>query len=234
MIIYPAIDIMDGKCVRLVEGVKENSTVYYENPVDAAKMWQDKGAKYIHLVDLDGAFEGKLKNGKIIEEIVAAVNIPVQLGGGLRTIENVKHVIDIGISRAIIGTAAVMDEKFLDKAAGFGEKIAVGIDAKNGFVAIKGWVEVLDITAFDFAIKVMEKGIMDIIYTDISRDGKLVGPNFRGVEKMCSIAGGRIIASGGVTNVSDLIKLKEIGAHGAIIGKALYNGNIKLEIALGI
>lgn len=233
MIIYPAVDIYDGKCVRLKEGNLEKMEVFYENPADAAKMWVQKGAKALHIIDLNGAFTGKLGNRAAIETIIKSVEVPVQVGGGLRSIESIQEVLDIGAERAIIGTAAVMDEEILETGCKkFAGRLAVSVDAKDGYVAIKGWVNVSEFSAYNFANKLINKGIRNIIYTDISRDGLLKGPDFDGIEKMCSVEGAKIIASGGITSIEDLTAIKKTGAAGAIIGKALYAGVLKLEDAL--
>ncbi|MFZ5354533.1 MAG: 1-(5-phosphoribosyl)-5-[(5-phosphoribosylamino)methylideneamino]imidazole-4-carboxamide isomerase [Bacillota bacterium] len=235
MKIYPAVDIMNGKCVRLKEGDKGKATVYNENPIEAALYWKEKGAKQLHVIDLDGAFAGKSKNLKLIGDIIREVGIPVQVGGGLRSAEDIKAVLDIGAAKAVIGTGAVMDEDFLQKCiTDFREQAVVSIDARNGLVATNGWVNLSEVSAFNFARKMVEKGIRNIVYTDISKDGMLKGPDFSGIDKMCSIELIRVTASGGITTLEDLERLKTIGVEGAIIGKALYNGNIKLEEALAV
>ncbi|MGE5632299.1 MAG: 1-(5-phosphoribosyl)-5-[(5-phosphoribosylamino)methylideneamino]imidazole-4-carboxamide isomerase [Caulobacteraceae bacterium] len=233
MKIYPAVDIYDGKCVRLTEGNIEIKETFYEDAVEAAKMWEQKGAQGLHIIDLNGAFEGKMKNIDAIERIIKSVSIPVQVGGGLRSIGDIEGILDLGAARAIIGTAAVMDEELLE--AGykrFSDRIMVSIDARDGYVAIKGWVNVSEFSAYNFAAKIKGKGFKNIIYTDISRDGTMRGPNFDGIEKMCSVEGARITASGGVKSIEDLLALKSIGVDGVIIGKALYAGTLKLEAAL--
>lgn len=235
MIIYPAVDLLDGKCVRLREGNKENATVYYEDAVEAAKMWADKGAERLHVIDLNGAFSGSMANRETIEKIIKAVKIPVQVGGGLRSITAVKEALELGAARVIIGTAAVMEEELLEEGySQFPDKFAVSIDAREGFVAINGWVNISELSAYNFAKKIVEKGLKNIIYTDISRDGTLRGPNLDGVEKMCNVEGAKIIASGGAKSLEDLKALKAIGVEGVIIGTALYTGAIKLEEALKV
>lgn len=233
MKIYPAVDIYDGKCVRLKEGDLAKLEVFYENPVDAAKMWEQKGASALHIIDLNGAFTGKMGNRPIIEKIISSVKIPVQIGGGLRSIEDIAEALETGAVRAIIGTGAVLDEELLEEGIRrFRDKLAVSVDAKDGYVAIKGWVNVSEFSAYNFASKLVGKGCRNIIYTDISRDGLLRGPNFDGIEKMCNVEGARITASGGITSLEDLKAIKAAGAEGAIIGKALYAGLIKLEDAV--
>lgn len=235
MKIYPAVDILNGKCVRLTEGAIDKSTVYYENPIDAAMLWEQKGAKMLHVIDLDGAFAGSVKNTKLLEKLIKSVKIPVQIGGGLRTMADIDAAFEIGASKAIVGTAAVMDDAVLESCCKkYGSKMIVSIDAKDGYVAIDGWVNISDLSAYNFANKIVGKGLKNIIYTDISRDGTMRGPNFDGVEKMCSIELAKITASGGVKSVDDLKRLKAIGVEGAIIGRALYNGSLSLENALTI
>ena len=233
MKIYPAVDIHDGKCVRLKEGNLEKKDIFYENPVDAAKMWEQKGAEALHIIDLNGAFNGKMGNKSIVEEIIKSVSIPVQVGGGLRRIEDITDALSTGAARVIIGTGAVLDEELLETGLKkYMDRIAVSIDAIDGFVAIKGWVNVSEFSAYNFASKIVGKGCKNIIYTDISRDGTLIGPNIDGIEKMCNVEGARIIASGGVKSIDDLLAIKRTGSEGVIIGKALYTGAIKLEDAI--
>jgi phosphoribosylformimino-5-aminoimidazole carboxamide ribotide isomerase len=233
MRIYPAVDIYDGKCVRLKEGNLEKLEMFYENPVDAAKMWEQKGAKALHIIDLNGAFTGKMSNHAAVEKIISAVKIPVQLGGGLRNAEDIAEAFNTGAARVIIGTAAVLDEELLETGLKkYIDKMIVSIDAKDGNVAINGWVNISEFSAYNFAGKIVGKGFRNIVYTDISRDGLLKGPNFDGIEKMCNVEGAKIIASGGITSIGDILAIKEAGAEGAIIGKALYAGVIKLEDAL--
>lgn len=233
MKIYPAVDIYDGKCVRLKEGSLEKKEIFYENPLDAAKMWEQKGAEALHIIDLNGAFNGKMGNSAAVEKIINSVSIPVQIGGGLRTIESITEALNTGAARVILGTGAVLDEELLETGLKrYLDRIVVSIDAIDGFVAIKGWVNVSEFSAYNFASKIVGKGCKNIIYTDISRDGTMSGPNLDGIEKMCNVEGARIIASGGVKSIDDLLAIKGTGAEGAIIGKALYMGAIKLEDAL--
>ena len=233
MRIYPAVDIYDGKCVRLKEGKLAKMEMFYENPLDAAKMWEQKGAKALHIIDLNGAFDGKTGNSKVIEKIIGSVSIPVQVGGGLRNVSGIKEAFNTGAARVIIGTAAVLDEELLETGLKkYIDKMIVSIDAKDGNVAIKGWVNVSEFSAYNFASKIVGKGFRNIIYTDISRDGLLKGPNIDGIEKMCNVEGAKITASGGITSIDDILAIKEAGAEGAIIGKALYAGVLKLEDAI--
>lgn len=237
MIIYPAIDIKEGSCVRLIQGDKNQKTVYSEQPEQVALDFQKKGAEYIHVVDLDGAFEGRPKNLEIIQKIARSISIPFQVGGGLRSLEDVERVLDMGASRVIIGTKAVSSPTFIQELIEkFGsDKIILGVDARNGKVAVEGWVESTEISAIDFTKQMRELGIKETIFTDISRDGLLKGPNFESIENMAKATQLKIIASGGVSSIENIIDLKQmesIGVSGAIIGKALYDGKFSLEEAL--
>jgi phosphoribosylformimino-5-aminoimidazole carboxamide ribotide isomerase len=230
MIIFPAIDLKNGKCVRLEQGDFNKENIFADNPLEIALKWQDQGAQYLHLVDLDGTLTGKSENLIIIKKIVAELKIPVQLGGGIRTEEQIKSLLGSGIERVIIGTKALNDEIFmkamLEK---YGDKVIVSIDAKNGFVATNGWTEVSNIKALKLALKLKELGLKTLVYTDISKDGMMIGPNFLELEEMNKRTGLKIIASGGVSTIEDVTKLKSMDLYGAIIGKALYVGSIKLK-----
>ncbi len=229
MVIYPAIDIKNGKSVMLTQGKFDEEKIYYEDPRQVAKMWQEKGAKFLHIVDLDGALEGKSKNLSIIKEIVKEVNIPIQLGGGIRSLQTIKTLIDIGVNRVIIGTKAIEDKEMLKEAVDmYGEKIVVGIDAKSGYVAMDAWTKTSTVDALEFAKEIESLGVKTIIYTDIAMDGMLKGPNFEATKKMNESVSIDLIASGGVSSEDDLKKLSEIGVAGAIVGKALYEGKIDL------
>lgn len=234
MIIFPAIDIRGGKCIRLEQGLADRETVYGENPAEMARLWESKGALFLHVVDLDGAFQGIRQNRNVIKSIIDNVDIPVQLGGGIRKIEDIEDSLEIGISRVILGTSVVEKEGFLEEALDrFKDKIAVSIDAKDGFVATKGWTEITDIKAVYYA-KVLENlGLKTLIYTDISKDGMLSGPNLEEFKTLKGSVDMNIIASGGISSISDINNLKDLKLYGAIIGKALYTGNIKLEEILG-
>jgi len=234
MQLYPAIDIKNGQCVRLYKGLFDQVTVFNESPSVVAKQWEASGASYIHVVDLDGALDGAWVNRKAMQEILAAVSIPVQTGGGVRTIEDIKERLELGIDRVIIGTMAVKDPDFVKEAVAlFGaEHIAVGIDAKNGFVATHGWEQVSTIEAVAFALSMKELGINHIIYTDISKDGTMEGPNIEQTQNLIEKTGMDIIASGGVSAMKDLYDTERIGAAGTIIGKALYLNAINLEEAI--
>jgi len=233
MIIYPAIDIKDGRCVRLVQGKFNDMTVYSDHPVDMALKFEQMGAEYLHIVDLDGARLGKPQNIAAISEMAVKLGIPIQLGGGIRSIEMIEIILCRGIHRVILGTSAVKDPDLVKKAVqAFGNSLAVAIDAKGGMVAIEGWAKTSEFTAIGFAKKMEELGAKIIIYTDISRDGMLKGPNLKAMEDMVKAVGIEVIASGGVTNLQDIKNLKEIGVSGVIVGKALYTGDVDLKDAI--
>jgi phosphoribosylformimino-5-aminoimidazole carboxamide ribotide isomerase len=235
MIIYPAIDVKDGKCVRLTQGKFNDVTVYSENPVEMALQWERMGARYLHVIDLDGARLGEPRNTAVISEMAVKLGIPVQLGGGIRSIERIEILLCKGIQRVILGTSAVKDPKLVKEAIrNFENNVVIGIDAKEGKVAIDGWATTSDFTAVDFARKMEDLGARTIIYTDISRDGMLNGPNLKAMEEMVKAVGIEIIASGGVGKLEDIKNLKEIGMPGVIVGKALYTGDVDLAEALEI
>ena len=233
MIIYPAIDVKDGKCVRLVQGQFNAVTVYSDDPVEMALKWEKLGAQYLHVIDLDGARCGEPQNIAVISEMAVKLGIPVQVGGGIRTIETMEIVLCKGIERIILGTSAVKDPKLVKHALqNFENNVVIGIDARDGMVAIEGWAKTSNFTAVGFAKKMEELGAKTIIYTDISRDGMLTGPNFKAMEEMVKEVGVDIIASGGISSIDDIKRLKDIGVAGTIIGKALYTGDIDLVEAL--
>ena len=233
MIIFPAIDIKNGKCVRLKQGVKDDETIYFDNPVEVAKRWESEGAEYLHLVDLDGAFDGKPQNLEVVKDIVKALDIPVELGGGIRDEEIAKMYVDIGVSRIIIGTQAVKDLGFIEKLlALYDEKVCVSIDAKDGIVCTEGWVESSNIEALELAAKLERLGLSTLVYTDISKDGMMSGPNFDMLNVLNLHLNMDIIASGGIASVTHLKKLEEMNLYGAITGKALYEGTIDLAAYL--
>jgi phosphoribosylformimino-5-aminoimidazole carboxamide ribotide isomerase len=236
MIVIPAIDLMDGKCVRLRQGRFDSKTVFSDDPVEVALKWQSMGAEWIHIVDLDGAREGTMRNFDVIERIVRAVNIPIQMGGGIRDMEKLKAVLDLGLRRAIIGTAALKNPDFAKAACDrFGDRVAVGIDAQGGMVATDGWLNVSRKPAIQFALEMERLGVSLIIYTDISRDGTLSGVNFKAMKEIARTINIPLIASGGVSSLVDIEKLMEIehlGVIGVIVGKALYTGNLDLREAI--
>jgi phosphoribosylformimino-5-aminoimidazole carboxamide ribotide isomerase len=234
MLIIPAIDLKEGQCVRLQQGRKDAVTVYSGNPSATAKKWQSCGAKVLHVVDLDGAFTGSQKNYTRILEIRRAVKMAIEVGGGIRDILTVDKLISAGIDRVIIGTSAIEDAEFVTKACRhFPGKIFIGIDAKDGKVAVKGWEEVSSIEAGELAKRVEMIGVAGIIYTDISRDGMLTGPNLPALEEMVRTVNIPVIASGGIGNMDDiknLLKIKNL--WGAITGKAIYSGSLDLKEAI--
>ncbi len=232
--VIPAVDIKGGKCVRLYQGRADKEKVYFENPVEVAKKWESLGAKRIHVVDLDGAFEGVPKNIAIVEEIVKSVSVPIQFGGGVRTIEALDKLFSIGVDRVIVGTVAVENpdlfEEMVDRYPG---RIVLGIDAKNGMVTTKGWVEVTEIPAVSLASDYDAMDIWGFVYTDISRDGTLTSPNFEEIEKFAAAVNRPVIASGGVSSEEDILRLSKIeNVAGAIVGKALYEGRVDLASVL--
>ncbi|PIC71474.1 1-(5-phosphoribosyl)-5-[(5-phosphoribosylamino)methylideneamino]imidazole-4-carboxamide isomerase [Sporosarcina sp. P18a] len=230
MILFPAIDIRDGKCVRLIQGDYAQEIIYNDSPTNMAQEWQNQGAEYIHVVDLDGAKTGNSANKKAIEAIAKAVSIPVQVGGGIRNMDIVDSHIENGVARVIIGTAAIQDPEFLKKAVEkYGDKIAVSIDARNGLVATDGWTETSDVKAVDLLQDLAEIGVRTVVYTDIMKDGMLQGPNFEELKIMDDASSIDIIASGGVSTEEDIKKLAAEDMYGAIIGKALYEGNLSLK-----
>ncbi len=230
MLIYPAIDIKDGKCVRLTQGMKDQETIYFENPWQVALDWQKQGAKQLHLVDLDGAFDGVSRNLEAIERIIKKIEIPVQIGGGIRSLDTLEKLLDLGAWRCILGTKALEDPQMLKEAIRrYGEKVVVSVDAKDGKVAVEGWTKVGNQDALEFARQLEEMGLKTLVYTDIARDGMLKGPNFNALRRLLSVVSMEIIASGGVSSLEDLLRLKSIGADGAIVGKALYEGAITMK-----
>lgn len=237
MIIFPAIDLKEGQCVRLVQGRREDKTVYSNSPGEMARSFEQQGAQYLHVVDLDGAFEGEPRNLKAIAEIAAAIKIPFQVGGGLRTRADVARLLELGASRVIIGTRAVHNPLFMQELLEeYGsERILLGIDAHDGMVAMEGWLEKSTLDAFKFGQTMGHLGVKTAVYTDIARDGLLQGPNLPAIEQMVRSSGLNIIASGGVSTVENITALKELepqGLVGAIVGKALYEGKISLAVAL--
>lgn len=233
MRIYPAIDIKDGKCVRLLRGSFDDVTVYGDDPAEMAKKWEAQGGEYIHVVDLDGAVKGHGVNAEAIRRICESVSVPVQTGGGIRTMEDIESKLSCGISRVIIGTKAVSDPEFIKNAVEkYGSKIAIGIDAKDGKVAIEGWEKTTEFGAVEFAKKMAELGVKTIIYTDIATDGTLAGPNVKAMKEMASSIDADVIASGGIGNIEHIKSLLETGVEGVIVGRALYTGGVDLSAAV--
>ena len=236
MKLYPAIDLKDGKCVRLLQGDYNEVTVYGNHPGEMAKKWESLGGDFLHIVDLDGAKAGKGINEAAIKEIVSSVSIPIELGGGIRSIEDIRLQLDRGVNRVILGSAAIKNRALVKEAIEtFGaEKIVVGVDAKGGMVAIEGWLEVTDTTALAFCKELEKMGVQTVIYTDIAKDGMMQGPNIEETKKLVDETNLQIVASGGVSSLEDLKALEKIGVHGAIIGKAIYTGAIRLEEAVAL
>lgn len=240
MIIYPAIDLKDGKVVRLLQGRMEDATVYADDPASVAADFKARGTKYLHLVDLNGAFSGKPVNDEAIRNIVTNVSLEIQVGGGIRTLSRIEELLELGVSRVILGTVAVRDPRLVEEAVKrYGDKIIVGIDARDGMVAVQGWAEGTNVKAEELGLAMKDAGVSRIIFTDIARDGMLGGPNVSSTVRMAEITGLKIIASGGISALDDLKDLKVeadkgIMIEGAIVGKALYSGAFTLEEALKV
>lgn len=235
MYIIPAIDLIDGKAVRLQKGDYNKVTVYSDSPADVAESFERDGAKLLHVVDLDGAKDGTTANFDTVKEIIRRTGLSVEIGGGVRNIERVKKYIDIGVDRVIIGTAAVTDPDFLKEAVSlYGEKIVVGVDVNDGYVAIKGWLEVSEVSCNDFCEHLCELGVKTVICTDISKDGMMSGTNLELYRDLSRRFGMNIIASGGVSSLDDVRALGKMNIYGAILGKALYTGAVKLTDAVSV
>ena len=234
MILYPAIDLKDGNCVRLLRGDMEAATVFGSDPAAQGRAFQDAGAEWLHLVDLNGAFAGKPVNGAAVEAILAAIDVPAQLGGGIRDMATIEAWLERGLERVILGTVAVENPALVREAAmAFPGKIAVGIDARKGRVATRGWAEETDVMAVDLAHQFQDAGVAAIIYTDIERDGAMQGPNVAATEALARAVNIPVIASGGVSSMADILALRDTGViAGAISGRALYDGALDLGAAL--
>lgn len=233
MRIYPAIDIIDGACVRLVQGDYSQKTTFASDPREVAKRWEHLGGEFIHIVDLDGARSGKMPNFELITDIARSLSVPIEVGGGIRSMDAVEKYLENGVQRVIIGTSALSSPEFVGQAVKkYGDKIAVGIDAKDGMAAVNGWEEVSRTSALDLAKQMENIGVSYIIYTDIATDGMLKGPNLAAMQEMTEAVSVNIIASGGVSSVKDIAALKTAGVEGAIIGKALYTDKVKLDEAI--
>ncbi len=233
MEVIPAIDLKGGKCVRLYQGDYRQETVFSDDPLGMALHWSSSGASRLHLVDLDGAAKGEPRHWLVIAEIAKAINIPVQVGGGIRRMETIERLLGSGVDRVILGTAAIEDPELIKEACHrFGEAIVVGVDARDGYVATHGWKRKTRFTAIELIQGMTSLGAKRFIYTDISRDGTLSQPNFEVIAELISTTKLPIIASGGIASISHLVRLKQLGAEGAIVGRALYTGDIRLEEAL--
>lgn len=238
MKIIPAIDIKGGRCVRLFQGRMDRETVYSHNPLEVARRWEDMGAEMVHVVDLDGAVAGMPVNSKVIEDIISSLNIYVQVGGGIRDIETVKHYFDMGAYRVVLGTALIENMEFVQTVSvTYQGHIVVSLDAKDGMIAVKGWTEVKGIDAIDKAKMLEESGISALIFTDINRDGTMTGPDIKSIERLLSAVKIPVIASGGVSGMEDikvLLGIKNPGLEGVIVGKALYSGTVDLTEAIDL
>lgn len=235
MLIIPAIDLKDGNCVRLKKGDFNTVHKVADNALETARKFESDGAEYLHVVDLDGALHGSGKNGDIIRAISAQCGLKIELGGGLRTMEALERADAFGVSRMVIGSAAVDDPEFLSAAVrNYGDRIAVGIDAQNGIVRTSGWVKSSGIGYYEFAKRIEALGVKYVIFTDIDRDGMLSGPAVESLARLCSLKSYNVIASGGISSVEDLLCVKEIGVYGAIVGKAIYTGHIDLKEAIEV
>ena len=236
MKIFPAIDIKNKKCVRLVKGDFNNKTEYQTSPIDQASKYKDHGFKNLHIVDLDGALTGKTINFAIIKEIVSKFDLKIEVGGGVRTIDNIQKYTDVGVEKVILGSAAIKDKKFLKEACEkFPNKIALGLDAKNGYLSVSGWKENSNQLTLDFLKEVNDYGASRLIYTDINRDGMKQSPNFEETSKVADVSNCPVIISGGVSSIDDIKKAKNLNKNieGIIVGKAIYDGDIKLDELVG-
>ncbi|MEI4830379.1 1-(5-phosphoribosyl)-5-[(5-phosphoribosylamino)methylideneamino]imidazole-4-carboxamide isomerase [Bacillus sp. FJAT-53711] len=235
MEIFPAIDLKNGRCVRLYQGQFQQETVMNENPVAQALLFEQLGARVLHIVDLDGAVAGRSENLSVIEDICKAVRIPVQVGGGIRSVAAIETLLSVGVMKVILGTAALYDRSFVEEAVRlYEDKIIVGIDAKNGYVATRGWLDVSETSYVQLAKEMEKVGVQTLIFTDISRDGTLAGPNFEQLQKLQDEVSLQIVASGGVSSLADVEKLQDMNLYGVIIGKALYDKKVLLEEALQV
>lgn len=233
MLVIPAVDIRGGFCVRLIQGRKTDETIYSEDPSAMAKKWESEGAAFLHVVDLDGAFEGEPRNLKAIREIMGAVSIPVEVGGGIRTMDAIAKILSLGVERVILGTRAAMDPEFVKEALERfdARRIVAGIDAHNGLVSTEGWTKRTDIDAVSLALQMKDTGVIRVIYTDVQRDGMLTGPNITGTRRLAIESKLKIILSGGISSLDDVrrvARLEADGIEGMIIGKALYEGRLLL------
>lgn len=234
MIIYPALDLKDGKCVRLYKGDMSQATIFNDSPASQAKQFQDQGFKFLHIVDLDGAVAGSCANEKSVKEILKNITIPAQLGGGIRNLETIEKWLNLGLKRVILGTIALQNPELVKVAAKkFPNQIVVGIDAKNGMVATHGWVESSSTSVIDLAKKFEDAGVAAIIYTDINRDGTGEGVDFEGTKKLAESISIPVIASGGIGSIFDVQKVAELEIQGVIIGRALYDNKININQLLG-
>ena len=235
MIILPAIDILDQKCVRLTKGDYSTAKKVAQDPIETAKEFESAGAEFIHMVDLNGARDGRIVNNEIYEKVVKNVHVPIEVGGGIRNIETVDYYISKGINRVIIGSAALTNPELVKTAVEkYGDRIAVGIDAENGMVKTAGWLEKSNVYFIDLARKMQDIGVKYVIFTDISKDGTLSGPNIAQLDELSKSVDINIIASGGIHDINDIVKLKNMNLYGAICGKSIYSGSLDLKEAIEI
>ena len=233
MILYPAIDIRGGRCVRLIEGDFARETVFADDPASMAEQWESQGASWIHIVDLDGARDGVPRNTASIEAIRERVSLSIQVGGGIRSADDVECYLDAGIDRVVLGTIAIYEPELIQAISGrWGDRIAVGLDARNGKLAGSGWIDQTEASALKTALDLRSRGVQTFIYTDISRDGTLIGPNLSEIRIMVDALGEGVVASGGVSQTSDLLSIRQTGATGVVVGRALYDGRITMSEAL--
>ncbi len=233
MILYPAIDILAGRCVRLIEGDFNRETVFGDDPAAMAAQWEAQGASWIHIVDLDGARDGMPRNAAAVQAIRDRVNISVQVGGGIRSEEDVDRYLSAGVDRVVVGTIAIYDPDLIERiAARCGDRIAVGLDARNGKLAGSGWIDQTEASALKTALDLRSRGVETFIYTDITRDGTLIGPNLTEITNMVNALEHGVIASGGVSQRDDLVGIRQTGAAGVVVGRALYDGRITMAEAL--
>ncbi len=236
MIIFPAIDLRGGKCVRLIQGDFDKETVYSDDPQATALKWQSMGAKFLHVVDLDGAKVGSPQNLDAIKKILDAVEIPIEVGGGIRTLDDMKQLLTLGVRRVILGSVAVENPKLVAEAVKrFGDRVVVGIDARSGYVAVHGWGTSSNVTVDELAKKIVAAGVKTIIFTDISKDGMLSGVNASTFAELAKSSGAEVVASGGVRSIEDIRAIKAVesdGVVGVIVGKAIYSGSLDLSAAI--
>ena len=233
MEVIPAIDLKDGRCVRLYQGDFARESVYSDDPAAVARRWEEEGAVRLHVVDLDGAAEGRPRNAPLIEGIVKAVEMPVQVGGGIRSLQTLAEYLEMGVQRVVLGTSAVEDADLVEEACRrYGEAVVIGVDARDGYVATSGWTRGTRVLAVKLVAEMEGLGVRRFIYTDIARDGTLTGPNLDGVAHILSLVSVPVIASGGISSIEHLVELQGLGVEGAIVGRALYTGDVDLGRAI--
>ena len=233
MEVIPAIDLKDGRCVRLYQGDFARESVYSDDPAAVARRWEEEGAVRLHVVDLDGAAEGRPRNAPLIEGIVKAVEMPVQVGGGIRSLQTLAEYLEMGVQRVVLGTSAVEDADLVEEACRrYGEAVVIGVDARDGYVATSGWTRGTQVLAAKLVAEMEGLGVRRFIYTDIARDGTLTGPNLDGVAHILSLVSVPVIASGGISSIEHLVELQGLGVEGAIVGRALYTGDVDLGRAI--